>query len=64
MDKLLVQIYERARQNGRSDAGGDNTSTGIAIGDSEEVRISAVEESNSLLVRASPAQWESIHHLE
>lgn len=54
---------QRARQNGRSDAGGDNTSTGIAIGDSEEVRISAVEESNSLLVRASPAQWESIHHV-
>jgi general secretion pathway protein D len=27
-----------------------------------EVGISAVEESNSLLVRASPTQWESIHH--
>jgi general secretion pathway protein D len=26
-----------------------------------EVGVSAVEESNSLLVRASPAQWESIH---
>jgi len=53
----------RAGQAGRGGAGNGNTSTGIAIGDSEEVRISAVEESNSLLVKASPAQWESIHHV-
>jgi len=37
------------------DAGG-----GIALGALEEVRISAVEESNALLVRATSAQWESI----
>ncbi|MEZ5465509.1 MAG: type II secretion system secretin GspD [Lysobacteraceae bacterium] len=43
--------------------GGGNVSTGIAIGESEEVRISAVEESNSLLIKATPAQWESIHHV-
>lgn len=38
-------------------AGGISTAISIAGG---EVGISAVEESNALLVRASPAQWESI----
>jgi len=38
-------------------AGGSSTAISIAGG---EVGISAVEESNALLVRASPAQWESI----
>ncbi|KFN43183.1 hypothetical protein N789_11515 [Arenimonas oryziterrae DSM 21050 = YC6267] len=38
-------------------SGGGNQTLNIAGGD---VGISAVEESNSLLVRASPAQWESI----
>ena len=33
---------------------------GIALGSVEEVRISAVEESNALLVRATSGQWESI----
>lgn len=33
---------------------------GIALGSVEEVRISAVEESNALLVRATAGQWESI----
>ena len=33
---------------------------GIAIGDSDDVSISAVEESNALLGRATPMQWESI----
>ena len=37
-------------------AGGD----GIAIGSTDDVSISAVEESNALLVRATPQQWESI----
>jgi general secretion pathway protein D len=36
--------------------GGD----GIALGNDDDVSISAVESSNALLVRASPAQWESI----
>jgi general secretion pathway protein D len=39
-------------------AGGDSSQT-LTIGGGE-VGISAVEESNSLLVRASPGQWESI----
>ncbi len=33
---------------------------GIALGDSSDVSISAVEQSNALLVRATSAQWESI----
>ena len=33
---------------------------GISLGDSGDVSISAVEESNALLVRATPGQWESI----
>lgn len=33
---------------------------GIALGNAEEVRISAVEESNALLVMATAGQWESI----
>jgi general secretion pathway protein D len=43
-----------------SSAGPGVTDQTLEIGGSE-VGISAVEESNSLLVRASPAQWESIH---
>ena len=35
-------------------------SGGIALGASDDVSISAVEESNALLVRATPMQWESI----
>ncbi|MBW8311980.1 MAG: hypothetical protein K0M64_08060, partial [Rhizobium sp.] len=41
-----------------SAAGG--AAVGIAIGASDDVSVSAVEESNALLVRATPGQWESI----
>lgn len=44
--------------NGNTAASGNGEAT-ISIGGGE-VGISAVEESNSLLVRASPGQWESI----
>lgn len=33
---------------------------GIAIGDTSDVSITAVEENNSIIVRATPSQWESI----
>lgn len=36
---------------------------GIALGAADEVRISAVEESNSLLVLATSTQWESIRRV-
>ncbi len=42
---------------GRQDAGGAGT---IAAGGSEEVRITAIEETNSLLIQASPQQYQNI----
>src|SRR5690554_7203883 len=42
------------RSNGGGYAGG------VSMGASGDVSISAVEASNALLVRATPAQWESI----
>lgn len=51
-----AKAAEQAASANRSGRGGD----GIAIGASDDVSISAVEESNALLVRATPAQWESI----
>ncbi len=46
----------RTAAGGAASAGGD----GVSLGASDDVRISAVEESNSLIVRAAPSQWESI----
>ncbi|HEU0151900.1 MAG TPA: type II secretion system secretin GspD [Arenimonas sp.] len=40
--------------------GGAGRGDGIALGSDADVAISAVEESNALLVRATPGQWESI----
>jgi len=42
---------------GRQEAGGAGT---IAAGGGEEVRITAIEETNSLLIQASPQQYQSI----
>ena len=44
---------------GKSGGSGGNSNQTLSIGGSE-VGISAVEESNSLLIRTNPAQWESI----
>lgn len=41
-------------------AGGRDAAGGIAVGNADDVSVSAVEESNALLVRATPSQWESI----
>ncbi|HMB42534.1 MAG TPA: secretin N-terminal domain-containing protein, partial [Luteimonas sp.] len=48
-----------ASNSSASNGSTGSTSTTLNIGGSE-VGISAVEESNALLVRASPSQWESI----
>src|SRR5690606_686262 len=61
----------RERRNAAADANGDllpagpvvDASGGIALAVSDEVRISAVEESNSLLVLSSGSQWESIRRV-
>jgi general secretion pathway protein D len=51
--------------NGRGGTSGPtvDSSGGIALGASEEVRISASEENNALLVKATPGQWESIRRV-
>lgn len=51
-----AKAAEQAASASRGGRGGD----GIAVGSSDDVSVSAVEESNALLVRATPAQWESI----
>ena len=52
---------EAAAQAGNAASrGGSGSGDGIALGNDDDVSISAVEASNALLVRASPAQWESI----
>ena len=51
-----AKAAEQAASASRAGRGGD----GIAVGSSDDVSVSAVEESNALLVRATPGQWESI----
>jgi general secretion pathway protein D len=46
--------------NAAASAGAGGRGDGIALGSDADVSISAVEESNALLVRATPGQWESI----
>ena len=46
-----------------NDGGARNSSGSLSIGGAEDVRISAVEEGNALLVRATAAQWESIRRV-
>jgi general secretion pathway protein D len=40
-----------------------DSSGGISLGASEEVRISASEENNALLIKATPGQWDSIRRV-
>lgn len=49
-----------AASSGNAGNAGGGAAGGIAIGASDDVSVSAVEESNALLVRATPGQWESI----
>ena len=51
---------ERAASAGAAGGGAAGRGDGIALGSDADVSISAVEESNALLVRATPGQWESI----
>lgn len=50
----------RAAAAGRAGAGAGDAAGGVSIGSADGVSVSAVEESNALLVRATPGQWESI----
>lgn len=40
--------------------GGSGTGGGISLRTSDDIRISAIEESNALLIRATPAEYDSI----
>jgi len=71
---LRNQNTNQTRQRRRADDGqfvpaiGDggpmvDATGGIALGAADDVRISAVEESNSLLVLATSTQWESIRRV-
>jgi general secretion pathway protein D len=51
---------EAAATAASGNAGNAGASGGIALGSTDDVSVSAVEESNALLVRATPGQWESI----
>ncbi len=51
--------FSGSNSSGSAAGASGNTNTTLNIGGSD-VGVSAVEESNSLLVRASPVQWESI----
>jgi general secretion pathway protein D len=54
------QQREAAAEGQPTPPGGAREGAGIALGDTEDVRISAVEESNSLLIRATPSQYEAV----
>ncbi|MCB1569108.1 MAG: type II secretion system secretin GspD [Xanthomonadales bacterium] len=66
-----TQVQQRARGDGAEFfvvPGGDgapvvDATGGIALGATEEIRVSAVEESNSILVLATSSQWESIRRV-
>lgn len=51
---------ERGTQRQNNAPGSNGDQSGVALGDTENVRITAVEETNSLLVQASPQQYDSI----
>ncbi|MFA5683152.1 MAG: type II secretion system secretin GspD [Lysobacteraceae bacterium] len=50
---------QQAARRAAASGGGD----GIALGATDEVKISAVEESNALIVRATSSQWESVRRV-
>jgi general secretion pathway protein D len=54
------QQREAAAEGQPTEPGVSRPGQGIALGDTEDVRISAVEESNSLLIRATPSQYEAV----
>lgn len=56
-----VSEFQRSRSE---QSGGDDqpraTEGGLALGDNEDVRVTAVTETNSLLIQASPSQYDAI----
>ncbi|MGQ0800097.1 MAG: type II secretion system secretin GspD [Pseudomarimonas sp.] len=63
-DERKARTEERRAARAEAGAnGGGAGGDGISLGAADEVRISAVEESNSLIVRASSSQWDSIRRV-
>jgi general secretion pathway protein D len=58
--KARAESNRAANAAASAGAGAGGRGDGIALGSDADVSISAVEESNALLVRATPGQWESI----
>ena len=61
-DRAIAEGKEAPPPAGPSFAGGSGggSGDGINISSSEDIRITAIEESNALLVRATPGQYDSI----
>jgi len=57
---VAVRTLENGAPSAPPAAAGAAGNGAISLGSTENVFISAVEDSNALLVRASPGQWESI----
>lgn len=63
LQRAEISNVNNRRQNNQAQNQRGNTSTrsgGVALVGGEEIRITAVEESNALLVRATPGQYDSI----
>lgn len=59
-DATLVADNSPRGNSQRSNSPQGNSSQGTPIGNSENVRIAAVEETNSLLIQATPSQYSNI----
>ena len=55
-----VGDFQRSQQTAGQQQGQRQTQGGMQLGDDGEVRITAVAETNSLLIQASPSQYDSI----
>lgn len=55
-----AELTSRGQSAARNDNIGEDSRQGAVIGDNENVRITAVEETNSLLIQATPSQYGGI----
>lgn len=58
--KVVESPLQQAGASGVAASGGGFGGDGIAIVESENIRISAIEESNALLIRSTPREYDSI----
>ena len=55
-----VDDFNASRSQSSGAGSGGGAGAGIALGETEEVRVTAVKETNSLLIQASPGQYDAI----